>query len=180
MGAARDRFAADGYDATSIRAVARAAGVDAALVHHFFKSKEELFLVAVAMPVNPEGILAPLLAGGPERLGESLARLFLGLWEDDALRLQLVAMLRSSLTHEAAGALLREFVTRQVVERLALALDLPEARLRATLVGSQLIGVAMVRYIVRVEPLASAPVESLVPALGPTLQRYLTGSIEAP
>ena len=177
--AARDAFARDGFDGTSIRAVARAAGVDPALVHHFFSSKEDLFLAAVAVPVNPEALLAPLLAGGRENLGEGLARLFLGLWEYDPLRLQLVAMLRSSLTGEAGGALLREFVSRQLAGRLAQALDLPQARLRATLAGSQLVGLAMVRYIVGVEPLASASVETVVSAIAPTLQRYLTGPIES-
>jgi AcrR family transcriptional regulator len=175
---ARDAFARDGFDGTSIRAVARGAAVDPALVHHFFKSKEDLFLAAVAMPVDPQALLAPVLAGGPEHLGENLARVFLGLWEDDSLRLQLLAMLRSSLTSEAAGALLREFVSRQLAGPLALALDLPQARLRATLAGSQLAGVAIVRYVVGVEPLASAPIETVVSALAPTLQRYLTGSIE--
>ena len=177
--AARDAFARDGFDGTSIRAVARAAGVDPALVHHFFSSKEDLFLAAVAVPVNPEALLAPLLAGGRENLGEGLARLFLGLWEYDPLRLQLVAMLRSSLASEAGGALLREFVSRQLAGRLAQALDLPQARLRATLAGSQLVGLAMVRYIVGVEPLASASVETVVSAIAPTLQRYLTGPIES-
>jgi AcrR family transcriptional regulator len=176
--AARDAFARAGYDGTSIRAVARAAGVDPALVHHFFKSKEDLFLAAVAVPINPEAILAPLIAGGRENLGEGLARLFLGLWEDAALRLQLVAMVRSSLASEAAAALLREFVSRQLAGRLAIALDLPQARLRATLAGSQLAGLAMVRYVVGVEPLASAPIETVVAAIAPTLQRYLTGPIE--
>ena len=176
--AARDAFARAGYDGTSIRAVARAAGVDPALVHHFFKSKEDLFLAAVAVPIKPEAILAPLIAAGPENLGEGLARLFLGLWEDAALRLQLVAMVRSSLTSEGAAALLREFVSRQLAGRLAIALGLPQARLRATLAGSQLAGLAMVRYVVGVEPLASAPIETVVAAIAPTLQRYLTGPIE--
>ena len=117
-------------------------------------------------------------SGGRDHLGDGLARLFLSLWEDDAMRLQLVALVRSSLTSAAAGALLREFVTHQLVERLALTLDLPQARLRATLAGSQLVGLAVVRYIIGVEPLASAPVETLVSALAPTLQRYLTGPIE--
>jgi AcrR family transcriptional regulator len=177
---ARDAFARDGFDGTSIRAVARGAGVDPALVHHFFKSKEDLFLAAVAVPVNPQALLAPLLADGPAHLGEGLARLFLSLWEDGAMRLQLTAMVRSSLTNVAAGALLREFVSQQLVGRLALALDLPDARLRSTLAGSQLVGLAVVRYIVGVEPLASAPVEIVVAALAPTLQRYLTGPIEGP
>lgn len=167
----------DGYEGTSIRAVARAAAVDPALVHHFFKTKEDLFLAAVAMPLNPEKILGPLLAGGREHLGEGLARLFLNLWEDDGLRLQLIAMVRSSLTNEAAGALLREFVTHQLAARVAFALDLPDARLRATLAGSQLVGLALVRYLVGVEPLASAPVDTVVVAVAPTLQRYLTGPI---
>jgi AcrR family transcriptional regulator len=175
---ARDAFAGDGFDGTSIRAVARGAGVDPALVHHFFKSKEDLFLAAVAVPVNPQALLAPLLAGDAEHLGEGLARLFLSLWEDGAMRLQLTAMMRSSLTNVAAGALLREFVSQQLVGPLALALDLPDARLRSTLAGSQLVGLALVRYIVGVEPLASAPVETVVSALAPTLQRYLTGPIE--
>jgi AcrR family transcriptional regulator len=158
--------------------VARAAGVDPALVHHYFDSKEDLFLAAVAVPMNPEALLAPLLAADREHLGEGLARLFLGLWEDQKVRPQLTAMVRSSLTSDAGGALLREFVSRHLAGPLAVALDLPQARLRATLAGSQLAGLAMVRYVVRVEPLASAPVETVIAAIAPTLQRYLLGPIE--
>jgi AcrR family transcriptional regulator len=158
--------------------VARAAGVDPALVHHYFDSKEDLFLAAVAVPMNPEALLAPLLAADREHLGEGLARLFLGLWEDQKVRPQLTAMVRSSLTSDAGGNLLREFVSRNLAGRLAVALDLPQARLRATLAGSQLAGLAMVRYVVRVEPLASAPLETVVAAIAPTLQRYLVGPIE--
>ena len=174
LDAAREAFAEHGYDGASIRAIARRADVDPALVHHFFGTKDELFRTAMELPIEPAVVLPALLEGGPDGVGERLVRFFLGVWEEPAPRARILAVLRSAVRHDDAAELLRTFVTREVVGRVAATLEVPDAQLRATLVGSQLVGLAMVRYVVRVEPLASADVETVVAAVAPTLQRYLT------
>ncbi len=176
--AARRRFAEQGYDRTTVREVSADAGVDAALVHYFFGTKSSLFAAAMALPVNPGDIVAGLLAHGVEDLGERLAGAFLTTWDDPEAGGPLVALVRSAATHEAAAAMLREFARREVLGRVARALDDPQAELRATLAGSQLLGVAMARYVLRIEPLASADHDTVAAALGPTLQRYFTGDLE--
>jgi AcrR family transcriptional regulator len=173
--AARGRFAAQGYDATTMRQVAGDAGVDAALVHYFFGTKADLFVAAVDYPVNPAEVLAGVLAGGADNVGERLLRLFLDVW-DTRGGTPLFALLRST-THDRAAAMLREFLTREVVGRVARGIDADEPELRATLCGSQLMGLAVARYLVKVEPLASADREKVVACVAPTLQRYLTGPL---
>jgi len=178
--AAREAFAERGYDAASIRAIATRAGVDPALVHHYFGTKEQLFLAAMRMPVNPVEILRVIGEGGREGVGERLVRAFLGVWDSPA-GVAGAAMLRSGMSSEWGARMLREFVTRQILRRVLRMLDMehePHANLRAALAGSQLVGLAMTRYIVKLEPIASAPRETLVAAVAPTIQRYLTGEID--
>ncbi len=177
--AARARFSAHGYGATTIRGVAADAGVDAALVHYFFGTKEKLFAAAMTLPFNPAEIVGAALEGSVEGLGERLVRGVLEAWEGPAARASLLALIRSVTSHETAAAMLREFIERGVVGRLAAAVGGPDARLRATLAGSQVAGLILGRYVLRVEPLASAEAVTVVAAVGPTLQRYLTGSLEA-
>lgn len=171
--AARTEFAERGYDRTSIRGIARAAGVDAALVHHYFGTKDEVFAAAVEVTFEPALVVHTVLGGPPEGLGERLARFFLSVWEDPATRSPLLAILRSALTHEAAAKVLREFVLRRLLERIAAELDVPDATFRAELAASHMIGIATLRYMIRAEPLASADPEDIVAMVAPTLQRYL-------
>jgi AcrR family transcriptional regulator len=180
LAAARRAFAEKGFDGASIRYIATSAGVDPALVHHYFGSKDQLFVAAIEAPVDPGQLLPTLLAGGLDGIGERLVRTFLGIWDSPAGATG-AALLRSAVRHETAARLLREFVITQVMRRVGphLSLDPAEARLRVSLVGSQLVGLAMVRYIVRIEPLASAPPDVIVAAIGPTLQRYITAPIGA-
>jgi hypothetical protein len=126
------------------------------------------------VPIDPAAIAALIGDGDRAALGERLCRYFLGLWEDGATREPLLAMLRSALTHDGAADSLRGFLTEALVGRVAMVLDVPDAALRATLVGSQLIGLAIVRYLLRIEPLASADAATVVHWVAPTLQRYLT------
>ena len=177
LDAARESFAERGFTGTSVRAIAARAGVDPALVHHYFGTKDGLFAAAMQPPVDPAAVAPVLLEPGLDGLGERLVRFFLSVWEQPVPRARVQAILRSALTEEAAAALLRDFVTREVLGRVAAAVDAPDAPLRASLVGSQLVGLGMLRYIVRVEPLASADGETVVAAVAPTLQRYLTGEI---
>ena len=179
LAAARRAFAEQGYQQATIRGVADLAGVDPALVHHYFGTKQNLFVAAVRLPVNPVEQLMAVLAEDPDQAGERMVELFLSIWDHAADQSPLLALVRSAVGDEHAAGMLREFITEEVLGQISHRLGSPDARLRATLVGSQLIGMAMARYIIRVEPLASAPAAQVVEAIGPTLQRYLTGDITA-
>ena len=150
-------------------------------MHHYFGSKDKLFLAAVQAPVDPGKLLPEVLAARPEELGESVVRLLLEVWDGPA-RPAGLALVRSAVGNEWTAKLLREFLVSQVLRRVMGTLDLSagEREARGALVASQLIGVVMARYVLRVEPLASASPESLVAAIGPTVQRYLTGDVDLP
>jgi AcrR family transcriptional regulator len=179
LDAARRAFAELGYQRATIRGVADLAGVDPALVHHYFGTKQALFVAAVQLPVNPVEHLMAVLAEDPAQAGRRMVETFLAVWDHAASQSPLLALVRSAVGDEHAAALLREFITEEVLGQIARRLGSPDARLRATLAGSQIIGLAMARYIVKVEPLASAPPEQVAAAVGPTLQRYLTGDLAA-
>jgi AcrR family transcriptional regulator len=150
-------------------------------VHHYFGSKDKLFLAAIEAPANPADLLPEVLAGGHDNLGENVVRLLLRVW-DGPMQPAALALVRSAVGNEWTAKLLREFLVTQVLRRVVSTLDLPaeERDSRGALVASQLIGVVMARYVLRVEPLASASPEWLVAAIGPTVQRYLTGEAELP
>jgi AcrR family transcriptional regulator len=178
--AARTEFATKGYDASSLRAIARLAGVDPALVHHYFGPKADLFTAALDLPVNPADMAAAVLAEHPETAGDHLVGIFVGIWEQGSNRHPLLALIRSATSSEEAAAMLREFATKEVFSRVVHALGTPDAQLRANLVLSQLFGLAMARYIIKVEPIASMSPAEVVAAVGPTIQRYITGDLDAP
>jgi AcrR family transcriptional regulator len=175
--AAAEEFAEHGYDRATIRNVAGRAGVDAALVHHYFGNKPNLFVAALDLPVNPAELASTLLADDPEVAGERIAGLLISVWEHAASRQPMMALIRSAVSSEEAAAMLREFATTEIFAQVALRLGKPDARLRANLVMSQLIGLAMARYIVKIEPLASLPPADLAAAVGPSLQHYLSGDL---
>jgi AcrR family transcriptional regulator len=177
LAAARASFAEKGFRGTTIRAVAATAGVDPALVHHYFGTKSALFAAAMELPFDPGAAVPALLGPGIDGLGERIVRFFLAVWDQPAPRARIQAVLRSALTEEAAADLLRDFVSTQVLGPVAAGLGTPDAPLRATLVGSQLVGLGLLRYLVKVEPLASADADTVVAVVAPTIQRYLT---EAP
>jgi AcrR family transcriptional regulator len=179
LAAARESFARNGFDRTSVRAVAAAAGVDPALVRRFFGTKEDLMVAALTAAMSPEGRLADALAGDPSGIGERLVDYFLTVWDADPNQSVMLAMLRSACTNDRAAELLGRFITEQVLARLAQTLDEPEAQRRASLVASQVVGLAIVRYVVRIEPLASASPAELRALIGPSLQRYLVGPLPA-
>ncbi|MDG4827032.1 TetR family transcriptional regulator [Asanoa sp. WMMD1127] len=178
LAAARTAFAEKGYDGASIRHIATSAGVDPALVHHYFGTKDKLFLASMNAPLDPGEIIPEVLAGDPEDLGERLVTMFLTIWDGPAGKAG-VGLLRSAVSTEWTGRLFREFVVTQVLRRVMQSVPMPpeEAPLRVSLVASQLSGLALVRYVIKVEPLASTPREVLVKAVGPTIQRYIFGDI---
>lgn len=175
--AARTSFGERGFDGATIRDVAARAGVDPALVHHYFGSKQQLFVAAMELPLDLPALVLRLLEGPREELGERFVRFVLELWETTAFRPLLLGVVRSATTDPIAAAMLRQLLAEGPFLALARAIDLPDATLRATLAGSQLIGLALARYVVAVEPLASVPSEVLVRALAPTVQRYLVGDL---
>lgn len=175
--AARGLFARNGFQNTSIRAVAADASVDAALVHHYYGTKQQLFAAATELPVNPMVVLGPLREAPVEQLGRVLPELLLPLWDSQA-GTGLIAAIRSMLTGTEVP-LARTFFREVVVAELAQRVDDPPGTgvLRAEFTASQLMGLVVARHIVGLEPLASLPAEQVVAMIAPTLQRYLTGDL---
>jgi AcrR family transcriptional regulator len=176
LASARASFAERGYDAASIRDVAARAQVDPALVHHYFGSKQQLFVAAMEWPVDPRTAIAELAAAGPTGLGERLARFVVRLFEDPSFQPIVVGLIRSAASDPVAARMLRQVIAEGPLPALAAVAGGPDAELRAELVGSQLVGFAIVRYVLRVEPLASADEATLVRLLGGTFERYLVAS----
>jgi len=173
--AARFAFAEKGFDKASIRAIAGEAQVDPALVHHYFGTKEKLFLASMNAPINPGELVPKALEGPREQAGERLVRLVLSVWDSPAGAAAL-GMFRSALSNEWTARLLREFVVTQVLRRAAaeLSINEQEAPMRAALMATQIAGLLTARYVLKIEPLASAAPETLVAALAPNVQRFLT------
>ena len=156
-----------------MRGVAADAGVDAALVSYFFGGKEGLFSAAMALPITPADVLGEVIAEGADGLGERLVRRFLAVWDDEANRTPLLGLIRSAAGHEPSATALREFVRAELMGRLVPLLEGPDRELRATLVGSQIVGLLIERYVLGLEPLASASHDAVAAWVGPTLQRYV-------
>jgi AcrR family transcriptional regulator len=183
LSASRAQFAEHGYDGATIRSIARDAGVDPALVHHYYGGKEKLFAAAMQLPFIPsEVITAALTHRDPsESLGTHMVRTALSVWESAEVRDAFQTMLRSALTSDHAAATLREFVTESILRPLASAADGGVAErtpFRASLVATQMLGLALSRYVLRFEPVATASAAELAAAVGPTIDRYLTGDID--
>lgn len=173
--AARALFRERGYGGTTVRAVATEAGVDPAMVFYFFGTKQGLFAAATEMPTQLPGAIEAIFTGGLDGLGERLVRTLIENL-DASDRAPLVTLTRSASTHDESAALLREFIDREITGRLAALVDTPDAVWRASMVNVQILGLATARYIARVEPIASAPVDELVASFGPLVQHCLTGS----
>lgn len=175
VSAAARRFARAGYDATSVRQVAADAGVDPALVRRFFGGKEELFGAVAAAVIGPEEALAAVTDGPAGQAGARLLRYYLGLLGDVRQPGPLLGLVRSAVTSEHAAGLLRRFLAERLLAGIAARLSADHAELRAALVASQLVGLAVARYAVRLPPLTAAGTDELAGWAGPVLQYYLTG-----
>lgn len=175
--AARDLFAANGFDKTSIRSIATAAGVDSALVHHYFGTKQQLFTTAVQIPIDPMTVLGPLRDAPLDQLGHTLPSLLIPLW-DSELGAAFIATLRSMLAGSDVS-LLRSFIQEIITAEVGPRVDNPpgSGRIRVQFVASQLVGVAMARYILELEPFRSLPAQQIADTIGPNLQHYLTGEL---
>jgi AcrR family transcriptional regulator len=176
LSAAREEFSERGYEKTSVRGIAKAAGVDSALVHHYFGTKEQVFEASVEVAFAPAFKVRDLVLQGPlDDVGERMTRFIFGLWENPVSRKPLLAIVRSAVNTEAAAAVFRRLVSAQLLRRLAGELDAPDAELRAELAAAQLVGVAMMRYVIKIEPIASVDVEQIIARVAPVVQGHLTG-----
>ncbi|MFC8528721.1 TetR family transcriptional regulator [Nocardia sp. NPDC057227] len=177
LDAAGKRFSANGFDGTSIRAVAGDAGVDPALVHHYFGSKRQLFAAVVELPIDPEVVMRVFGAAPLDELGATMVRTLVTLW-DSELGSAAVAVLRTMVAGTDPG-LARSFFIEVALERVRarIATDTDDGSGRVALVASQMLGMLIARKVIELEPLASMPVDAVVAAIGPTVQRYLTGEL---
>ena len=172
--AAKQRFAEEGYEKTTLRAIANDAHVDPSMVLYLFGSKVELFRESLRLIIDPE-VLAGALADGDGDIGTRMVRTYLGIWEHPDTAASMVAMLQSATSNSHAHDAFRGFMQNYVLTAVSGVLGGGEqARLRATLAASQLVGTALLRYVIEVPPLATLPVEEVVALIAPTVTRYLT------
>ena len=175
--AARRRFAADGFERTTIRAIAADAEIDPSMVMRYYGSKDGLFAAAADLDLH----LPDLTSVPREQLGETLARHWVELWEGDLADELLIVLLRSAITNENAAEQLRTVFGAQVATALAAVVDdAAEAPIRAGLVSTQMLGLALCRHILRLPPVVALDVETLIASVSETVQRYLTGPLTSP
>jgi AcrR family transcriptional regulator len=177
LDAARRLFAERGYAGTSMRAIATEAGVDAALIVHFFGTKAQLLGAAVQWPFDPEAEMERIVAAGRRGVGEELARLVVRTWDREGDRDAIMTLLRAATVEPSAAELMREFIEHHLFPPLLRRLASTQPELRAGLCASQLVGLGVARYVLRLQPLAAMGEDELVSWIGPTLQRYLTGRV---
>lgn len=181
LDAARDLFSQQGYEKASMRAIARRAKVDPALIVHYFSSKEGLLTESLTLPLDPARLLDDGLRGvADDEVGEALVRTVLGLWDRPALRQRLLSMLRVGMSHEIAMGVLRQTFARTVLAAVARLADDDTAALRAELVAAQMIGLMMARMVMKLPQIAEADADDLARLVGPSIQLYLTGPLDTP
>ena len=186
LDAARAQFAEHGYHGATIRAIAAAARVDPALVHHFYGTKEALFASAMRLPVVPSEVIAAAFETGlaERQLGELVVHTALTLWEADGLKETFLGLLRSAVTSENAARMLREYVAESILGTLARVVGVQgtkaEVDYRVAMVATQMVGLAMTRMVVCLPAVAEASVDELAAAIGPSVERYLTGDVALP
>ena len=171
--AARTEFAATGYSGASIRGIARSAEVDPSLVLHYFDSKEELFTESLALPINPASMVRPVLADLYPGVGEELIRMMLTAWDSELALEPMKAVIRSIIADSDVDSTIVEFARSTILAAFADALDGPDAELRGLLAASHVVGIIVARYLVEVEPLASASIDDIATRVGPVIERYL-------
>ncbi|QAY73474.1 TetR/AcrR family transcriptional regulator [Agromyces protaetiae] len=173
--AAQAEFAALGYEAASLRGVARRAGVDASLVHHYFDDKSGLVAAVMDVPARPDRLIAEAVDGPLDGMGERMVRMVLSAWDSPAVRPAGLAIVKSIVSGGPTGKVVLEFFRREMLAKVAARLPGDDAALRAELAVSQIIGLVVARYVARFEPLASAGVDDLAARIGPVVQAHLTG-----
>jgi AcrR family transcriptional regulator len=177
LAAASRQFARRGYNRASLRAIAADAGVDQKLIAYFFGSKQQLFIAAVGLPLNPAEVLPEILAGDSATLGERLEALLVEVLSRPALHERLTGVIRAAASEPEVARMMREFLSKEVFVPVARTLGNEDAAFRLNLIGTQIVGLMMARYVIEIEPLASLPPERVAAAVAPTLQRYLVGQL---
>ncbi len=170
---ARRMFAEAGYNHTSVRDIAAAAGVDPALIRHYFGGKAQLFRATMGWPFDPGQIAARISSGDRSDIGARLTKVFFGAWEQPDSRAPLLAILRGAATHEESATLVRQFIQTQLYPQIAAVLEDPKGELRVDLAMAQLLGIAYLRHILCVEPIASTPTDELVARVAPVISAHL-------
>jgi AcrR family transcriptional regulator len=171
--AATAQFGSRGFDAATIRSIASEAGVDPALVMHFFGSKTDLFVAAIDWPFDPAEEVPRVVGDDQAGAGKRLVELFVSTWDADEKRNTIVALLRAAMNQDAAARQLREFIEIEILAPVLAALGSDQPELRANLVAVQLIGLGIVRHVLTFEPLASLPAPKVVDLVAPSVQRSL-------
>jgi AcrR family transcriptional regulator len=164
LAAAETEFAEKGFDRASVRGIAKVAGVDPALIYHYFRSKDDVLLASLDVPFDPREVISALTREGRAGLGDRIATRFLATWDEEANQTRLVAMVRASMSSRAAQDLLRNGLVAMILRPISEAIATPDAVLRSQYVASQLLGMVMARYVLRLA------------RIGPTLQRYIEGA----
>ncbi|HUG49539.1 MAG TPA: TetR family transcriptional regulator [Terrimesophilobacter sp.] len=175
MRAATEEFAERGYEAASLRAIAHRAGVDPALVHYYFDDKADLFTAQLQAPFRPDKLVAEVLAGPREEYGHNVVSHLLAALNTPAAQRRAAGILRGVVGNRLVGGIVKEFLVREVFLKIAHELDTDDAELRATLAASQVLGLVITRYVLKVEPIASAPAAEIVARVGPVIQWHLVG-----
>jgi AcrR family transcriptional regulator len=176
LAAGRAVFAEQGYQGATVRTIAARAGVDAAMVNHWFGGKQGLFAAIVELPFDPASLIDKLTDGPPEDLAARLIRTFVTLW--DTYEGRFAALMLSVSSQDMAATAVAEFFTGTIFGIVAKITGADRPDLRAALCGSQMVGLGMFRYVLKLEPVASADLDTLVEVVGPNLQRYLTGELQ--
>lgn len=180
LDAARAAFSEAGYDGATIRGIAGRAGVDPALVHHYYGTKEKLFVATMELPFDPSVTIPALLEPGLDGLGERIVRMLISVWDNVGQYNPFIALLRSAITHEKAAAMFREFITKAIFAHIIAAVDADRPELRTGMVASQIAGLVMTRYLIKLPAMVAATPDEIVAGIGPTLQRYLTEPLPLP
>lgn len=175
LAVARRRFGTRGYDATSLRSIAAEAHVDPALLIHYFATKEGLFVAVMGMGMGkrPSELLGDLGSLPLREAAKKVVRVYLEMVDSDESRNAILSLVRSAVSNENAAGMLREFLSREFLGVVTSLCDKPDARLRASLIASQLIGIAMLRHVIQVDPLARAKREEIVALVAPKIESYL-------
>jgi AcrR family transcriptional regulator len=177
LAAAARAFGEQGYPRTTLRGIARDAGVDTRLVTHYFGSKQELFVAVVELPFDPEQVMPALLAPGREGVGLRLAGFAVGMLDTPEARRTMTGLLRAAASEEEAAERVRDLLMERLLGPLAQHLGNDQPELRAALTAAQIAGLAFARHVVGVPRLVDASREELVAAIGPVLEHYLTGDL---
>jgi AcrR family transcriptional regulator len=178
LDAARRQFAEQGYDGATVRGIAADAGVNAALLHHFFGTKQRLFAESMNLPIDPGELVPAILEGPEDEIGERLVRTFLAIWEAPEGRAPFLAMIRSATTNEQVATMMRQFLERAMLAKVAEARGVPKVRVAGA--ATQMVGFALLRYVIGLPPLVQASDDEIVAMLAPVVQYYLSADVHRP